>query len=72
MYELDEELQADYEEFLRELEIQAEQFKTLIDKAFSTNIQMSLSGSIELARAVGVPEEELLETEEDINAFFLD
>ena len=53
-------------------ELQAKQFRVLIERAFSTDIQMSLSDSIELARAIGVPEEELLMTEEDIDAFFLD
>ncbi len=69
---LDEHLRTKYDQFLVRLQENSEQFRKLIDAAFSADIHDSLRQSAELARAVGVAEEELLTTTDDIDAFFLD
>ena len=71
-YVLDELLQAQYEAFLADLQVNAERFESLIGKAFSPDIHEALVESAELARSYGVKEEELLTTIEDIDSFFLD
>lgn len=69
---LDERLQKEYDAFLSELQKQADHFRALIDDAFSPDIQNALRNSAELARAAGVKEEEILETTDDVDAFFMD
>jgi len=71
-HELDAQLQAKYDEFLAELQENAERFNHLIDIAFSGNLHDSLLQSAALARAAGVREEEILTTVDDIDAFFMD
>ncbi len=71
-YVLDEELRTRFEEYLAELNESAARFQSLIEEAFSPDIRTSLMQSAALARAVGVKEEELLLSTEDIDAFFLD
>ena len=46
-------------------------FQELIDAAFTSNIHDALVNSAALARAAGVKEEEILETTEDIDDFFM-
>lgn len=68
---LDAELAAEYEEFIKELNKQTAQFEILIDKAFDQNFGELLINSVNLARAAGVDENEILKTTEDIDAFFM-
>ena len=70
--ELDEQLQEEYAAYLAELQEQAHRFQTLINYAFSPDIQNVLHNSAELARAAGVQENEILKTTEDVDAFFMD
>ena len=67
---LDEKLRRQYDEFLAELQENADRFQDLIDKAFSADLRKALQHSAELARAAGVREEEILKTIEDVDAFF--
>lgn len=67
----DAELTAEYEEFIKELNEQTAQFEILIDKAFDQNFGELLINSVNLARAAGVDESEILKTTEDIDAFFM-
>ena len=69
---LDERLQKEYDAFLADLQEQADDFRALIDDAFSPDIQAALHNSAELARAAGVKEDEILKTTEDVDAFFMD
>ena len=69
---LDEKLQKEYEEYLEAVQVQAEAFRKLIDNAFSPGVGEELLKSAALARAAGVKEEELLETVEDVDHYFLD
>lgn len=69
---LDEQLQNEYDAFLTELQEYADRFQGLIDAAFSPELQNSLLQSAELARQAGVEEGEILESIDDIDAFFMD
>lgn len=68
---LDERLQAEYEAYLDEVNKNAARFQGLIDAAFDPGLRESLAESIALAKAYGVKEEELLKSEEEIDAFFM-
>ena len=68
---LDDELREDYESYLREVQEQAASFQKLIDEAFSANIRESLMQSAALARAAGVDEDEILDSVDDVDAFFM-
>lgn len=71
-YQLDDELQREYEQYVKEVEANSEYFRTLIGDAFSPDIRTRLQGSASLAKEVGVREEDILQTEDDIDSFFLD
>ena len=71
-YVLDNQLQKQYDAFCADVREQAEQFKKLVDDAFSPDIHNALIQSAALARAAGVKEEELLTSIEDVDAFFMD
>lgn len=70
--QLDEELEEKYALFIKNLKEQAAQFYVLIDNAFAPDFRESFLGSIKLARAAGVAEEEILVTTDDIDSFFMD
>ena len=70
-YKLDEKLQAEYEEYLAEVNLYSEKFQGLIAAAFTPGVRDSLMQSAELARAAGVKEEELLTSIEDVDDFFM-
>ena len=42
-----------------------------MDRAFAPDIRIAFEGSIELARLTGVPYEEILDTPEKIDEYFL-
>ena len=71
-YALDAELEEKYEVFRTELQADADQFNHLIENAFSPDFREELISSVELARKAGVEEEEILDTQEKIDSFFLD
>lgn len=68
---LDEELCRRYDAYVAELNAQSEQFQLLVRNAFEVDVRSALKASAELAHAVGVPKEEVLETVDDIDRFFL-
>ena len=68
---LDEQLQAEYDAYLAEVEKNAERFRCLIQTAFDPGLRESLKESVELAKAYGVSEAELLKTVDEIDDFFL-
>ena len=70
--ELDNQLKWEYEAFLSELRENADRFQSLIDAAFTPQLHEALLQTAELAREAGVPEEEILSSEEEIDAFFMD
>lgn len=70
-YALDKQLQDKYEAYIAELKKQSEQFMCLIDNAFAPDFRDAFLNSILLAQSVGVSNEEILSTDEDIDDFFL-
>lgn len=70
-YALDKELEEKYSVFIKELELQAEQFFTLIDNAFVPDFRERFLNSIVLAQTVGVDTIEILTDIEGIDAFFM-
>ena len=71
-YQLDAELEQKYAAYLEDLQKESQQFYTLIENAFAPNVREAFLHSILLAKAVGVKEEEILASTEDIDSFFLD
>ncbi len=67
---LDDELQKKFEEYVSELKTQAEQFNSLIDKAFDPNFRRELRYSLELARSAGVKEEDILDSVGKVDDYF--
>ncbi len=68
---LDEQLQQEYEAFLSEVQAYSDNFRMLLNEAFTPGIRGALEGSAALARAAGVSEEELLLDLDDVDSFFL-
>ena len=68
---IDVELQKQFDDYLRELQAQADTYEVLIDNAFSADFRQALQGSVELAIATGVSQNEILKTQDEIDDFFL-
>ena len=70
-YILDDQMQVKLDAFKRELQEESERFDALVDNAFAPDFRSSLIGSVELARAAGVKEGEILKSVDEIDDFFL-
>ena len=68
---IDSELQKQFDDYLRELQAQADAYEELINNAFSADFRQALKGSVELAIAAGVSQNEILKTQDEIDDFFL-
>ena len=68
---LDERLETEFNAYLKELNAETEKFNELIANAFDPNFKDMLQQSAELARAAGVPEDEILDTDKKLFEFFL-
>ena len=71
-HQLDAELEQKYAAYLEDLQKESQQFYALVDNAFAPNFRDAFLHSILLAKTVGVKEEEILASTEDIDSFFLD
>ena len=71
-YQLDEDLAKKFETFKAELKTDSDRFKELVDKAFEPGFRESLKSSVELAKAAGFKQEEILDSVEKIDSFFMD
>ena len=69
--EVDEELETKIDALRAELAVQSEQFLSLVDNAFSSDIRERLMGSVTLAHLTGVEDEKVLDSVEKIDEFFL-
>lgn len=69
--QLDAELEQKFEVFKAELQAEMDQFNGFVENAFSSDIRSAMQGSIVLARAAGVKEEEILKTVADVDDFFM-
>ena len=68
---LDEELQAKLDAFNAELAEEADMFNILVDRAFDSDFKEALMGSVILAKAAGVEEDEILSSVDEIDEFFM-
>lgn len=68
--QLDEELKAKYDSYILELKEKSESFMILINNAFDSDFSTQLKGSVALAKAAGVNEEEILDSIDKIDDFF--
>lgn len=71
-YQLDEELNQKYLDYMEDLEKEADSFRALVDKAFSSDFRDTFLKSALLAKISGVTDEDILSTRENIDFFFLD
>lgn len=69
---LGESLNQQYQNLVNVINKDMQEFMVILDKAFAPDIRMAFSGSIELAKTCGVPLEEILDSEEKIESYFMD
>ena len=68
---LDVELAMKYDQYMEELNAQSSQFEAFINIAFEPNFGEVLNNSVNLARAAGVAESEIMKTTEDVDDYFM-
>ncbi len=68
---LDTDLDSKYEETIKLLDENFEIYILLVEKSFSPDVEVALEGSVDLAKEVGVPIEELLDSKEKIDDYFM-
>lgn len=69
--QLDEELDAKYNAYLKELKAESSLFDDLIANAFNEDFDQRLRNSVDLAKKTGVSEDKVLDSQEKIDAFFM-
>lgn len=67
---LDAELEDQYQNFLAELSRDVAVFMEILDRAFAPDIRLAFAGSVQLAKKMGVPAEEILDSKEKIISYF--
>lgn len=70
--QLDEELKVKYQSFIIGLSESMKQYMDILGRAFSPDIRIAFNGSVELAKEMGVPTDEILDTKDKVFAYFLD
>lgn len=69
---LDAELGAEHEKLLERIRTGMAEYISLLETAFHPDPVLALEGSITLAEALGVPQSEILDTQEKMDSYFLD
>lgn len=69
---LDEDMKVQYQAYLDQIEESMRLFMDVLDKAFAPDVRIAFTGSVQLAKAVGVPSEEILDSRDKITAYFMD
>lgn len=69
---LDEQLAAEHQAILEKLSQSMSDYLGLLERAFSPDVQVALVGSVELAVELGVASNEILDSDEKVDAYFLD
>lgn len=69
---LDEELAAEHQDLIEKLDASMSDYFEVLERAFAPQVEVSLLGSVELALELGVTSDEVLETEDQALAYFLD
>ncbi len=67
---LDEELQEKYDAYITELTARSAEFDKLLDDAFSPDFQNTLRASVSFAEAAGVPQNQILDSQQKIDDYF--
>ena len=70
--QLDEALQAEYQSFIVGLSENMKHYMAILERAFSPDVRAAFNGSVALAKEVGVPVNEILDTKEKVFAYFVD
>ncbi len=70
--ELDEQLAAEYRELIEKHDASMSDYLEVLERAFSPDVEVALLGSVELALGLGVPTEDVLDSEDKVFAYFLD
>ncbi len=70
--DLDAELAAEYQELIEKLDRALSEYLGVLERAFSSDVQIAFVGSVELARRLGVAPGEILDTTEKVTAYFVD
>lgn len=65
-------LETEHRRLVEELDGEVTSYLALLHRAFAPDLAAALRGSVDLARSLGVPAEEVLDTPEKTAAFFLD
>ncbi|MEU1550866.1 hypothetical protein [Nocardia sp. NPDC005745] len=68
---LDEQLAAEYQTTLEKLDQSMSDYLGLLERAFSPDAQVALVGSVALAMGLGVASDEILDSDEKVDAYFL-
>lgn len=69
---LDEQLAAEHQGLIEQLEASMSDYLGVLERAFSLDVEVALLGSVELALELGVASDEVLNSEEEVLAYFLD
>ena len=69
---LDADLQQQYKDLIIRMNDAMKLFMGILDKAFSPDVRLAFSGSVELAKYVGVPCDEILDSKEKVVSYFMD
>lgn len=70
--DLDERLKQEYQQFIDDLNSCFADYMELLEAAFDPDVEKALDGSAELAKRMGVPQEEILDDYDKIASYFLD
>lgn len=70
--QLEDELDEKYKKVVKEVDEKFKRFSSTVEFAFDTDINLAFEGSVNLAIEVGVPNDKILKTKEDINRYFMD
>lgn len=68
---LDEQLAANYQELVDQLAASMTDYLSVLERAFAPDVAVALLGSVELALALGVSADDVLDSEEKTSAYFL-
>lgn len=69
---LDDSLQEEYQEAIELLMKDIELYMKILEEAFSVDVNVAFGGSIKLAKLVGVPYEEILDSRKKVESYFID
>lgn len=68
---LDERLQKEFDTYLQELSVEADEFNLLIGDAFSSDFRTTLHNTVEMALSAGVDKTQILDSIDKVDDFFM-